>query len=401
MDIKCYRQIQMRVEQVLQCGERELMVDLNKEQLLIIIKQLKRQQLTNANREVLIKVLEEMVGKTVETPPSRLERSKRFSTSISPESSLERPNIGLFDQLSPILGEIRASLPGFDEAYIFTYTQGRLEMIGSLVSVPETRQSRMNPRPRGLTYSVARLGQAMVIPDMAEHPLYAESHSSGAIVGLPIKSARRVVGVLTVSRKPAGDFTQGEMDLLQGWVDRISLEIETQRAGSSKLEIQQPDVSPSIPADIDLKARLETEIKQAADSNTHLSIVLIDLGKIGDISKAYGRRAGDYLQQAVATAISEALRKTDFFINYASNRWAVILKGADETTAQAIGGRIEKILARRKFNLPGENAQNISIHMGIATFPVSGPDPERLFEAAERALVNTNGSNHPEPAGLT
>lgn len=90
------------------------------------------------------------------------------------------------------------------------------------------RQDRpfSEPRPGGLTYSVAATGQPHVVPDMQANPLYRNTDWSGAMVGLPLQTSSRVVGVMNFAFADAHYFGDSELRVLQLLADRAAVAIE-------------------------------------------------------------------------------------------------------------------------------------------------------------------------------
>jgi GAF domain-containing protein len=129
------------------------------------------------------------------------------AASLSLTSSLDLPAV-----LNAILEGTLNLLPGLQSTSIYLYDQGRLEFGAALdnagrpVTLPQ-------PRPEGLTYSVARSGEAIIVSDTRSHPLFADVSDrwSGAVMGLPLKYGKRVVGVMLISY--AGPHQPGEAEL--------------------------------------------------------------------------------------------------------------------------------------------------------------------------------------------
>ena len=87
------------------------------------------------------------------------------------------------------------------------------------------------PRPNGLTYTVARTGETIIVPDIRNHPLFAKTPPewSGAIVGLPLKIEQRVVGVMNIAYRQAQDLSDNQLRALRLLGDQAALAIENAR----------------------------------------------------------------------------------------------------------------------------------------------------------------------------
>ncbi|HFD39550.1 MAG TPA: GAF domain-containing protein, partial [Anaerolineae bacterium] len=106
-------------------------------------------------------------------------------------SSLDLPQV-----LHVILEKTVELLPDVQDAHIFLYQDGQLAFGTALWADGRQAAPWAEPRPEGLTYTVARRGEAIFVPDMRNHPLFADTPDdwTGSIIGLPLKMGERVVG---------------------------------------------------------------------------------------------------------------------------------------------------------------------------------------------------------------
>jgi signal transduction histidine kinase len=116
-----------------------------------------------------------------------------------------------------------------DDAHIFLYEEGEL-IFGAARRVDGRSIGHYSsPRENGLTYGVARSGEAIVIPNVDEHPLYADWHWGGSIVGLPLKIGDRVVGVMNIALMHPHEFDLAELRGLQLLADQAAIMIQNAR----------------------------------------------------------------------------------------------------------------------------------------------------------------------------
>lgn len=147
-------------------------------------------------------------------------------TSLTLTQSLE-----LEDVLDAILAGAFALLTHADDAHIFLYRAGRLEFAAARFSDGRQETPWSEPRQDGLTYTVARQGETIVVPDMQQHPIFekAPSNWTGAIIGVPLKIGERVVGVMNVAFLQPQNFSEEELHLLELLGDRAAIAIENAR----------------------------------------------------------------------------------------------------------------------------------------------------------------------------
>ncbi len=75
--------------------------------------------------------------------------------------------------LDAILESALKLLPGSGYGDIFVYHNGQLTFGASRTPAGRRGQPWAEPRPQGLTYTVAGSGEVVLIPDMASRPFYA------------------------------------------------------------------------------------------------------------------------------------------------------------------------------------------------------------------------------------
>jgi len=136
--------------------------------------------------------------------------------------------------LSTVLDNILQSVfrlcPDAQDAHIYLYQHDRLHFAASLWDDGRKNQVA-EPRPDGLTYTVARCGEMAVIADLATHPLFTNAPSDwrGAIVGLPLKIGATVVGVMNVAYHAPRIFSANELRVLELLANQAAIAIENAR----------------------------------------------------------------------------------------------------------------------------------------------------------------------------
>ncbi len=158
---------------------------------------------------------------------AELEALRQASLSLT--SSLELKAV-----LDAILNSALRLLDDANNGHIFLYSEeegGRLTFGASLWADGRFGEPVAIPRPDGLTATVAKTGEAIVVYDMKTSPLYenAPEDWQGAIVGLPLKIGQRVVGVMNVSYETPRHFSEDDLHLLRMLGAQAAVAIENAR----------------------------------------------------------------------------------------------------------------------------------------------------------------------------
>ncbi len=124
--------------------------------------------------------------------------------------------------------EYALKLVAADDGHIFLYDGEKLAF-GAARWADGRWEGPLLPRPGGLTYTVARSGQRIVIPNVDEHPLFQDWKWGGGIVGLPLRIGQRVVGVMNVAFFCPHAFQEDELRVLELLADQAAVAIENAR----------------------------------------------------------------------------------------------------------------------------------------------------------------------------
>jgi signal transduction histidine kinase len=148
---------------------------------------------------------------------SELEALGKASLSLT--SSLE-----LHEVLHTIIGQT-FSMVKADDVHTFLYdgemlTFGAAQWAGGRHGKPYSE-----PRSNGITYTVARAGEAIVVPDVNAHPLYDGYEWGGAIAGFPLKIDGRVVGVMNVAFSQPHEFDTAELRAIELLADQAAIAV--------------------------------------------------------------------------------------------------------------------------------------------------------------------------------
>ncbi len=158
---------------------------------------------------------------------TQLESLRQASLSLTSSLDLEAV-------LDAILKSTLDLLPKAQVAHIFLYhPDGREQLTFGAALWPDGHRGRpvAQPRPDGLTYTVARSGEPIIVPNMRSHPLFAGAPKewSGSIAGLPLKIGARVVGVMNIASAHIGVFSEDDLSVLLLLSDQAAIAIENAR----------------------------------------------------------------------------------------------------------------------------------------------------------------------------
>lgn len=136
-------------------------------------------------------------------------------------------------------------------------------------------------------------------------------------------------------------------------------------------------------------------IKNAEQRCENLSVILIDIDYFKNVNDTYGHQAGDSILKQVGEILKQGCRSFDIVSRNGGEEFSMILMNCPGAKAYDIAERIRKRVEEHKFVLNDSTEINITLSLGIATYPEAARDSQALFKNADKALykAKNNGRN--------
>ena len=129
--------------------------------------------------------------------------------------------------------------------------------------------------------------------------------------------------------------------------------------------------------------------------NRHFSLIMIDIDFFKKFNDTYGHQAGDAVLRGVAHTLKKCVRSSDIVCRYGGEEMVIILKDTGFDEATAIAEKICKTIASKPFRIAPNTDKQVTISLGVATFPECGVEPQEMIEFADKGLyaAKENGRN--------
>src|SRR5687767_12609576 len=310
-----------------------------------------------------------------------LDALKKLSINLT--SSLDLPAV-----LDAVVSEAMRLIKNTRDVHIFLYRNYKLSF-GAALDVDGTRNKPWSkPRSNGLTYTVARKGEIIIVEDMRNHPLFATAPKdwSGSIIGIPLKVGDTVVGVMNLSRLTLGGFSHSELRLLSLLSDQAAVAISNASLHQKISRQAYSDTLTGLPNRRALDERLEEEVQSARRNNYSFAVIMMDLDGFKNVNDTYGHVTGDDVLRTVFGQMARGVRTTDFLARYGGDELTLILSQTEMFSAQVVSEKIVEGMKKLKYKLPDGKRLRIGISGGIAIFPVHALNGSDLLRAADAAL---------------
>lgn len=131
---------------------------------------------------------------------------------------------------------------------------------------------------------------------------------------------------------------------------------------------------------------LKNQIEISKRYNKPFSLIIIDIDFFKKFNDTYGHQAGDAVLRQVAQTLKKNSRTTDYVCRYGGEEMSIILPNTTAEEALFNANRICKAVAERTFQLSPTQTGNVTISVGVATFPNNADSAQSLIEHADKGL---------------
>jgi diguanylate cyclase (GGDEF)-like protein len=125
---------------------------------------------------------------------------------------------------------------------------------------------------------------------------------------------------------------------------------------------------------------LQGELERSGRTNRPFSVLLMDLDGLKKINDRHGHVIGSRSLCRVATILRLNCRSIDTAARYGGDEFALVLPETPVAAAEQVADRVRTCL------IADQEAPQLSISIGVATFPKCGVTVQELLEFADRAL---------------
>lgn len=141
--------------------------------------------------------------------------------------------------------------------------------------------------------------------------------------------------------------------------------------------------------------QIRMQVEQSKRYNHNFSLIIIDIDFFKKFNDTFGHQSGDAVLRQVAQTLKKNVRATDIVCRYGGEEMSIILPNTGKDEAFSTAQKICERVASKKFKLAGDKETNVTISLGVSTFPYDGDSASSIIEAADKRLYNAknNGRN--------
>jgi len=132
-------------------------------------------------------------------------------------------------------------------------------------------------------------------------------------------------------------------------------------------------------------AQLTDTLSTSCRGGGSVAVAILDLDHFKSINDRFGHEVGDTVLKSVVSAVSKAVRDSDFFGRWGGEEFLVILSNADEDGARLATRRIREAINELTVPAPSGERIPVTATIGVAIYD-PGRDPASL-DKAKKALL--------------
>jgi diguanylate cyclase (GGDEF)-like protein len=197
------------------------------------------------------------------------------------------------------------------------------------------------------------------------------------------------VDVPVNSRSEVGYLTEVFNDMVarlrQGREELASIN-ETLR--QKNVELHEISITDSLTRLYNRKHLMETLDREVTRSERYshpFSLLIIDIDHFKKYNDTYGHLAGDEVLRRLASVFKETIRSSDYAARYGGEEFIIILPEISPEQGVEAAERIRRKVGEQRFEGDGE-AIEVTISVGVASYPENGKDAETVIRNADEAL---------------
>jgi diguanylate cyclase (GGDEF)-like protein len=130
----------------------------------------------------------------------------------------------------------------------------------------------------------------------------------------------------------------------------------------------------------------EREIQRAERYGKPLSVLFLDLDRFKLVNDRYGHLVGSDVLRQLSRTLLECIRQVDTLARYGGDEFTILLVDTGAEEALIIAERIRRSVAEHVFEGTGGTPIQLTISVGVATYPRHATARDALLDVADKAM---------------
>ncbi|MCP4995238.1 MAG: GGDEF domain-containing protein [Gammaproteobacteria bacterium] len=135
-----------------------------------------------------------------------------------------------------------------------------------------------------------------------------------------------------------------------------------------------------------LEQRLADEVSRATRYESNFSLFMLDIDHFKKVNDTHGHLVGDNVLCNISKLLDGVIRNSDYIARYGGEEFVVILPETAITKAEELAERLRSKVEAYSMSTEDNKPLNLTVSIGIATFPDHAQTPEELIKSADTAM---------------
>ena len=249
---------------------------------------------------------------------------------------------------------------------------------------------------QGISGHVASTGNPLVIPGQEHVAPDDLEPRAGSQLSVPLFSQNRVLAVLNLYDKQEGHFTEADLRTIVSLCDQAGVAIENVLLHQEAQRMAIMDGLTGIWNHRWFQIQFAQELDRAERFKRPFSLIVLDIDDFKIFNDTYGHQVGDFVLVELASRIRSSVRDVDMFARYGGEEFELLLSETDISGGLNAAEKIRGAIGGTPFvtDMVPEPL-NVTVSVGVASYPEAGLDAATIFKAADLAMytAKSQGKN--------
>jgi two-component system, cell cycle response regulator len=205
-------------------------------------------------------------------------------------------------------------------------------------------------------------------------------------LAVPLSRGGAVIGVLALYGRTGAAFNRDDLATLSSFAAQASVGIDNVYLHQEAERLSTTDSLTGAWNRRSLDATLAKELGRAERFDRPISVLMLDLDRFKDINDRLGHQAGDQVLAELVRRIQRSIRsQIDTLARFGGEEFTIVLPETGPAGALTVAEKVRRVIRDEPFG-KGEGLQDVTVSVGVATYPEDGRTAAELMRAADRAL---------------
>lgn len=314
-------------------------------------------------------------GRKIENELTRISRLYDVTTKLTPALTFQE----LLDYLFEFLEENMT----FSRLHLMVFSGGEYKSALSRHAGPRGTESEEDELEYNEAVSYSR--ERDFKPSFSEVEKYPDlfqrlNVNSDTFMQFPLFVGERLSALLAIEGASRQSYSRLNM-----LISHIALEIRKVELYEKVQQLSIVDGLTDVYLRRYLLKRLTEEVDRSRRLDLRFSVGMVDVDHFKDCNDRYGHLVGDVVLSKIAERLRASVREVDLIARYGGEEFCIVLPETDKDPAVTVSERLRRSISSRPINAYGEKI-NITVSVGVATYPEDSSKVQGLIEKADMAL---------------